>query len=203
MNERRFAPLTKVMVSATGTRRRAWQSAVALALAGILPTLSSPQPVQARRKKRLTFACQGATTGHDALSAGRYAQTFTAQRSGILREVRVRIQKGGTTPGNYVVQLVPVVAGVPASSPLWVFAAGMVADEAVPNGETTLVVRFTGTRLGQGGTYAVVVMRLGTAELTLVTTDQASCADSQMFLAFGSGEFSPVEKAMLVSVFVD
>jgi hypothetical protein len=72
----------------------------------------------------------------------------------------------------------------------------------VPEGETTLVVKFAGTRLGQGGTYAVV-MRLGTEDVIVATADQATCADSQMFLAFGSGAFSPADDAMLVSVFVD
>ena len=156
-----------------------------------------------------TFRCsKGVSAGPFSSSQARFAQTFTGTRAGELREVRVVINKPSGTAGNYVVQLDPTFGGIPAHEALWVFAAGMVPDADVPFGNSTLVVKFGGTRISKGGKYAVVVMRLGTATLTVPTSTNATCPNGMMYVAESDQEFVELaasrdfEGDMIVSVLV-
>jgi hypothetical protein len=141
---------------------------------------------------------------------GRRAHRFTAERSGVLCQIKLLVNKPDdpNNEGDFVVQLVKVngsAGGEPSASPLDVLAALTIPDATVPNGVSTLPAKFAGTRLEQGTEYAVVVSRPESPLFSvgiLFEQSGASCP-GRMYAATGSGDFgSLIEHDMVLTVSV-
>jgi hypothetical protein len=157
----------------------------------------------------LTYQCLGPKTA--AVGGGgtdRYAQTFTAERSGSLRQVQFSVNKPPATTGDYLVQLLRVSGGKPSHSPTDVLAALTVPDAAVAtSSDATLTATFAGPDLVAGTEYAVAFGRPGTvpagANPNIVTSDGSACG-GKLFLALVGGAFNEVPASDgLVSVLVN
>lgn len=185
MDGRRF---DATMTSMFRSRRGVLTGSAALALAGTLSAL--PRSLGAAKKKgkgkkkkkpaapalKSAFTCAPPLdASFEALVISRYAQSFTAARSGALREIRVLINKA-QNDRDYIVQLVRMSGAVPSSSTLDVLAAATIPDSAVPAGNATLVAKFAATNLVQGTQYAVVVSRPGSEMAIPVPLNGNSCA---------------------------
>ena len=206
MDGTRFDAATRAIA---GSRRRVVVGAATLALGGILQSVTSQ--TRARSRLRRAYRCAGTPTNFVAEDAdGRRAHRFTAKRSGVLRQIKLQVNKPDdpNNEGDFVVQLVKVIGspdGEPSASPLDVLAAVTIADATVPTGISTLTAKFAGTQLNQGTEYAVVVSRPGSplfAVGILFEATGASCP-GQMYAATGSGDFgSLIEHDMVVTVSV-
>ena len=209
MDGKRFDDTTR---SIFRNRRGVLTGSAALALAGALSAL--PRSVEAAKKKpkkkpkkpalKSAFTCAPSDVD-DLVFFGifdRFAQSFTASRSGTLREIRVLINKDASG-GDYVVQLVRMEGNLPSRNPFDVLAAATIPDEEVPFGDATLVAKFAATRLEQGTSYAVVVNRFG-FELAIPVPTGDSCADTEMSNSSLGATFANLDPArdMTVSVLV-
>ena len=154
----------------------------------------------------LTYQCPGPKTGSLAgPGTNRFAQTFTAERSGSLRQIQFSIEKKPGTTGDYLVQLVRVIGGTPSHSPTDVLAALTVPDAAVAtSSDATLTATFAGPALVAGTEYAAAFSRPGstTAGANYRKGDGSACGGS-WFNADGAGVFNVAQaQDILVSVLV-
>jgi hypothetical protein len=180
MDGNRFDDATKALIGRVGTRRAALTAG--LALSGALRSLAAPPAVGARRRAlKLAYRCSG--TANQALTqgnGGRFAQVFTASRSGTLRKMQIPIVKTPNSPGDYIMQLVRVVNGVPLESPVAVLAAVTIPNASVPDGNSMLTGNFVGTHLVKETEYAAVVSRLlagqGGLQVPLIVGTGNACA---------------------------
>jgi hypothetical protein len=154
-----------------------------------------------------TYQCPGPKT--DSLSsdgANRFAQTFTAERSGSLRQIQFSINKKPNTTGDYLVQLLKVIGGKPSHSPTDVLAALTVPDAAVAtSSDATLTATFAGPALVAGTEYAVAFSRPGStsAGVNYRKGDGSACG-GDWFNADGAGPFNVAQaQDLLVSVLVN
>jgi hypothetical protein len=189
---------------ARGRRAALAGAAASLGAANVL--LTSPDG-SAKKKKKLkaAFECKGSGNNFLALGEGfRVGQVFTAGRSGTLRQVRFVIDKQpDADPGDFVVQLVKTSGGVPESNAQAVLAASTVPDASVPQGVSTLVANFAGTRIRQGTVYGVVVSRPDSDEIVVKRFSNDVC-DGERTDAFEEDPFdNTAGQDIVVSVLVD
>jgi hypothetical protein len=145
----------------------------------------------------LTDQCLGPKAG--AVGGGgtaRYAQTFTAERSGSLRQIQFSVNKPPATTGDYLVQLLRVSGGKPSHSPTDVLATLTVPDAAVAtSSDAMLTATFAGPALVAGTEYAVTFGRPGTvpagANPNIVKSDASACR-GKLFLALVGDVFEEV-----------
>jgi hypothetical protein len=209
MNPSDFDALAIVLPD-TPSRRGALRSlgggllaAASLALTGQSSSAKKKKKKKRRPKAKFAGGCSAAPGGNATeFGNGRLAQTFIATRSGTLDEIRVAITKAPGTAGNWIVQMVPIVGGVPEHEPTDVFAAAAIDDEDVPDGDSTLRARFRGISILEGFGYAVVVTRSGGALFTL--RGGSGCDNGQSWLATSTSTFSSAGSNFdfLFSVFV-
>jgi hypothetical protein len=154
----------------------------------------------------LTYQCPGPKT--DSLfgdGANRFAQTFTAERSGSLRQIQFSVNKKPATTGDYLVQLLRVVGGKPSHSPSDVLAALTVPDAAVAtSSDATLTATFAGPALVAGTEYAAAFSRPGStsAGANFRKSDGSACG-GDWFIADGAGPFNVAQaQDILISVLV-
>ena len=173
----------------TGSRRTVLTSGAALALGG-LHAARSPRTVRARKRSlKPAYTCPPSIDASQDYSDGtRVAQSFTATRSGTLRQIKIGIVKNPSGSGDYLVQVVRMDGTVPSNNAIDVIAAAVVPDAQVKTGETTLVVSFGTTRLTQGTEYAVVVSR--PSGFALLHTGGETC-EGRVFVASSTEAFSP------------
>jgi hypothetical protein len=201
MDGKRFDDAAKVI---GGTRRATLTGGAALAVGGVLAAFSPRAARAAKKRPKKAYTC--ALPADDAITFGgggaaRLAQSFTATRSGTLKQISVEVTKQGFTE-DYVVQLVKVNAGVPSESPLDVLAAATIPGAQVPVGTSTLTAKFATTQLTPGTQYAVVVSRPGSNDLELPDRTGDDC-EGDMFSAVGGGAFSDLgDLDMIVTVLV-
>jgi hypothetical protein len=154
----------------------------------------------------LTYQCPGPKT--DSLSsdgANRFAQTFTAERSGSLQQIQFSIEKKPATTGDYQVQLLRVIGGKPSHSPTDVLAALTVPDAAVAtSSDATLTATFAGPALIAGTVYAVAFSRPGSTSVGAnYRKGDGSACGGDWFNADGAGPFTvATAQDILVSVLV-
>ena len=187
------------------TRRATLTGGAALAVGGMLAAISPRSARAAKKKPKKAYNC--ALPADDAITFGgggaaRLAQSFHGNPdSGTLKQISVEVTKQGFTD-DYVVQLVKVIGGVPAESPLDVLAAATIPNAQVPVGTSTLTAKFATTQLTQGTQYAVVVSRPGSNDLALPDRTGDDC-EGDMFSAVGGGAFSDLgDLDMIVTVLV-
>jgi hypothetical protein len=169
------------------------------------PCPSGPTPP----RSVLAYQCPGPkNSAYSGSGTERLAQTFTAERSGSLRQIQFSVNKKPGTSGDYLVQLLKVVGGKPSHSPLDVLAAITVPDAAVAtSSDATVTATFADTALVAGTEYAVALSRpgVGLAEITVNTQkgDGGACS-GQLFIAVAADVFAPEIFAQdaLVSVLV-
>jgi hypothetical protein len=166
------------------------------------PCPSGPTPPGAA----LTYQCPGPKT--DSLAGpgtNRFAQTFTAERSGSLQQIQFSIVKQPATTGDYQVQLLKVIGGKPSHSPTDVLASLTVPDAAVATGsDATLTATFAGPALVAGTEYAAAFGRpeSTSASVNFRKGDGSACGGS-WFNADGAGPFNVAQaQDLLVSVLV-
>jgi len=154
----------------------------------------------------LTYQCPGPKT--DSVfgdGTDRFAQTFTAERSGSLQQIQFTINKKPATTGDYQVQLLKVIGGKPSHSPGDVLASLTVPDAAVAtNSDAILSATFTGPAIVAGTEYAAAYSRPGStsAGANLRKGDGSACG-GKWFIANGAGVFNEaLAQDILVSVFV-
>jgi hypothetical protein len=166
------------------------------------PCPSGPIPPEAV----LTYQCSGLVFSEPGPDSVRVAQTFTAERSGSLRQVQFSVNKPPATTGDYLVQLLRVSGGKPSHSPTDVLAALTVPDAAVAtSSDATLTATFAGPDLVAGTEYAVALSRPGSGAVgvgPIVTLGGSTCS-GKLFVAVGAGEFNEaLNLDLLVSVLV-
>ena len=199
------------------SRRGVLTGTAGLALAGALSALPARSSEAAKKKKKkkkpaaepksaYTCAPSDTSDNFEAGSLTRYAQSFTATRSGTLREIRVLIDKA-VNDKDYEVQLVRMASAgdVPSNGPFDVMAAAIVPDEDVPTGRATLVAKFAATELVQGTKYAVVVSRFA-AEMAIPVSFSGDPCEGTMASATAGDVFTNVTgpaRDMTVTVLVD
>lgn len=179
----------------TGLTRRAALSALVAA---------APLSAEAKGKHgKPVGGCAAAATSFGEFAGGRVASTFAAERTGRLRQIRVGVFKAEVAAGSWVVQLVPVAGGIPASLPEDVYAANTIPDDAIPNGLSTATVAFAGTPIVAGITYAVVVSRVG-GPVGVGTVGNDACPGNALFWAMPGRTFAAVGRPSFpFSVLVD
>jgi hypothetical protein len=157
----------------------------------------------------LTYQCPGPKNSTVSGNGDyRFAQTFVAERSGSLRQIQFGVEKRAGTAGDYVVQLLKVVAGKPSHNPVDVLATAIVPDAAVATSDdATLTAAFAGPALVAGTEYAAAFSRPGVAfaDVKVITrNDGGGACGGQLFLASGGDPFFPEIHAQdtLVSVVV-
>jgi hypothetical protein len=157
----------------------------------------------------LTYQCPGPkNSGVSGSGTERFAQTFTAERSGSLRQIQFSVIEKSGTSGDYLVQLLKVIGGKPSHSPMDVLAAVTIPDaEVATNNDATVTATFAGTPLVAGTEYAVALSRpgVGLGEITLNTQKGGGGAcGGQLFIAVAADVFAPEIFAQdtLVSVLV-
>jgi hypothetical protein len=156
-----------------------------------------------------TYQCSGPKNSLVSFNGDvRFAQTFTAERSGSLRQIQFNVDKKPGTTGDYVVQLLRVIAGKPSHSPVDVLATVTIPNAAVTVGsEATVTASFAGPALLAGTEYAAAFSRpgaaLGEATVNTINVGGSSCG-GKLFLAVGGDVFAPEIFAQdaLVSVLV-
>jgi hypothetical protein len=155
----------------------------------------------------LTYRCPRPKT--DSLfgdDANRFAQTFTAERSGSLRQIQFSVNKKPATTGDYLVQLLKVVGGKPSHSPSDVLAALTVPDATVPtSSDATLTATFAGPALVAGTEYAAAFSRPAStsAGANYRKSDGSACG-GDWFNADGAGPFNVAQaQHLLVSVIIN
>lgn len=153
-------------------------------------------------KSAYTCAPSDATDSVEGSSLSRYAQSFTATRSGTLREIRVLINKA-LDAGDYEVQLVRMSGSVPSNGAFDVLAAATIPDGDVSTGNATLKAKFAATRLVQGTKYAVVVSRFG-SEMAIPVPFSGDPCEGTMAIATAGDAFANLDPArdMTVAVLV-
>lgn len=202
---------TRGLAGGVGTRRAALRTRLGIASVAGLAT-PTPDAGAARRRPKRTYTCPAPDDETRLLPLlgfpnGRQAQLFEARRDGVLRQIRVGIEKLAGGAGDDVVQLGRVAADptpLPSNSPFDVIAAVTIPDEAVRLGQSTVVAAFAGTPIRAQTAYAVVVARLDGADLYGLLRQDGGCpgrffeAESPTgpFLDFGPGF------ALVVSVLV-
>jgi hypothetical protein len=216
MDGNRFDDTTRSMIR---NRRGVLTGSAALALAGALSAL--PRSLAAAKKKpkkkkkpasepKSAYTCvtSDATDFVQANLISRYAQSFSATRSGTLREIRVLIDKQQEA-SDYEVQLVRMAGTVPSHQPFDVIAAAVIPNDAVPIGNATLSARFGATSLVKDEQYAVVVSRFGSglaSEMAIPVPFSGDPCEGGMAIADAGGAFTnltdPV-RDMTVTVLVD
>jgi hypothetical protein len=166
------------------------------------PCPSGPTPPGAA----LTYQCPGPKT--DSLAGpgtNRFAQTFTAERSGSLQQIQFSIVKQPATTGDYQVQLLKVIGGKPSHSPTDVLASLTIPDAAVATGsDATLTATFAGPALVAGTEYAAAFGRpeSTSASVNFRKGDGSACGGT-WFNADGAGPFNVAQaQDLLVSVLV-
>lgn len=208
---KRFDDTTRRIVE---SRRGMLTGTAGLALAGALSALpgrsAKAAKKQGKKKKKpapapkSAFTCTPSEADDlvEATTLTRYAQSFTATRSGTLREIRVLINKA-LDAGDYEVQLVRMSGNLPSNGPFDVLAAAVVPDSDVPTGNATLQAKFAATRLVQGTKYAVVVSRFG-SEMAIPVPFTGDPCEGQMAIAAAGDAFTNLDPArdMTVSVLV-
>ena len=154
----------------------------------------------------LTYQCPGPKAGTvPGPGTNRFAQTFTAERSGSLRQIQFSIEKKPATTGDYLVQLLRVIAGKPSHSPSDVLAALTVPDAAVAtSSDATLTATFAGLTLVAGTEYAVAFSRPGsTSAGANFRFDDGTGCGGNWFNADGAGPFNVAQaQDLLVSVLI-
>ena len=173
----------------TGSRRTTLTTGAVLAIGAMLSAVS-PQTARARRPKlKPAYTCPPSLpASQDYTNGTRVAQSFTATRSGTLRQIKIGIFKNPSgSGGDYLVQVVKMAGTDPSNNAIDVIAAAVVPDAQVKTGETTLVASFGTTKLTQGTQYAVVVSRTSAFDLRLEGTD----CEGRIFSASSTGAFSP------------
>jgi hypothetical protein len=143
----------------------------------------------------LTYQCPGPkNSGVSGDGAIRFAQTFTAERSGSLRQIQFSVKKEAGTTGDYVVQLLRVSGGKPSPSPIDVLASVTIPDaEVATSSDATVTATFTGTALVAGTEYAAALSRpgVGLGEVTINTIKVGgSACGGKLFLAFQGDVFA-------------
>ena len=154
----------------------------------------------------LTYQCSGPGLSDPGPDSTRVAQTFTAERSGSLRQIQFSVNKLPATTGDYLVQLLRVSGGKPSLSPADVLAALTVPDAAVAtSSDATLTATFAGPDLVAGTEYAAALSRPGSGAVgvgPIVTLGGSTCS-GKLFVAVGAGEFNEaLNLDLLVSVLV-
>ncbi len=215
MNGGQFDNATK---NVFGSRRAALVGSAALAAGGMVAA-RSPLTGSARKKKRkkkgqtpdpdpvaqAAFTCSGpAEDEFTGAAVTRFAQSFTASRSGTLNQITVAVRKNVST-GDYVVQLLKMAGDIPSDSPLDVLAAAVIPDTQVATGQTTIEAHFAATSLTQGTEYAVAVSRPGSTDLVVQVREGGSKCGGEMSVGQGTGEFVAFNSPaidMIVAVFV-
>jgi hypothetical protein len=158
----------------------------------------------------LTYQCPGpknsGVTGNGEI---RFAQTFTAERSGSLRQIQFSVNKKPGTAGDYVVQLLRVSGGKPSHSPIDVLASVTVPDAQVATSSDAIVpATFSGPTLVAGTEYAAALSRpgVGLGEVTVNTLKVGGGAcGGKLFLAVQGDVFAEeiLAQDALVSVRVN
>jgi hypothetical protein len=194
-----------------------------LGLPGIVDAKKQSKKKHKKRKRRnrnpavdtptlpgsvLTYQCPGPK--NDDISgdgADRFAQTFTADRDGSLRQIHFSVNKKPNTTGDYLVQLLRVIGGKPSHSPTDVLAALTVPDAAVAtSSDATLTATFAGPALEAGTEYAVAFSRPGSGPGGAVANTRkgdGSACGGRLFIANGAGAFNEAPaQDTLVSVLV-
>jgi hypothetical protein len=149
----------------------------------------------------LLYQCPGPVTGtFTNFSDTRFAQVFTAARSGSLHQIQFDVIKDAGSAGDYVVQLLAVGAdGKPNNT---VLAHAIVPNDAVPDGATTLTASFSGPPLVAGQAYASAISRPPGSEIDLPATPGDNCAGTGFLQSpIETGAFVPmgVEAADLIT----
>ena len=166
------------------------------------PCPSAPTP----RAPVLTYQCPGPKNNTVfGGSTARFAQTFTAERSGSLQQIQFSVNKQPASTGDYVVQLLRVSGGVPSHEPGDVLAEVTVPDAAVVTStDATLTATFAGPALVAGIEYAAAFSRPGSNNTAPHTHfGDGSACDGTFFGANGAGAFTEAAKHdILVSVLV-
>ena len=189
------------------SRRTALKSGAAFTLGGVLTALLPQTARPGKRKRRLkpTYSCADPPPFETTLArtaTTRWAQSFTATRSGMLRKIKVGVYKLSGSPGDFIVEVVRMNGAVPSNSPQDVIAAKAVPSDQVKSGQVMMTATFNPTPLTQGTTYAVVVSRVSTHPI--IGARVGDVCGGELFSADGAGTFeklSPVHE-MVVTVLV-
>ena len=185
-----------------GSRRAALVGSAALAAGGMVAARSTLTGSARKKKKKkkvqtpdrdpvaqAAFTCSGpADDEFTGAAVTRFAQSFTASRSGTLNQVTVAVRKN-VSNGDYVVQLLKLADDVPSNSPLDILAAAVIPDAQVASGQTTLVAKFAATNLTQGTEYAVAVSRPGSTDLVVQVREGGNRCGGEMSVGQGTAEF--------------
>jgi hypothetical protein len=199
----RFDEATRALLAGMKSRRTVLGAAAVLGLGEALRVLVTPRGAHAAKRLKQAYRCPGpveATAG-ELSGQQRVAQVFTATEGGTLREMRFKIAKFPETKGDYVVQLLKVTGspnGLPSNSPLDVLAAVTIPDAKVPEGDSTLVANFAGTRLKKGKEYAAVISRPGNSEYAVHSRQGGNDCEGRLFTAFDGDTFNLIANLDLI-----
>ena len=174
---------------------------------GTAPPSQSPPSPPPPPGPVLTYQCPGPK--NDSVSGDgivRFAQMFTAERSGSLQQIQFSVGKKPATTGDYLVQLLRVIGGKPSHSPTDVLASLTVPDAAVAtSSDATLTATFAGPVLVAGTEYAATFSRPGSTNVTANSRkgDGSACG-GKWYIANGAGVFNEaLAQDSLVSVLVN
>jgi hypothetical protein len=119
-------------------------------------------------------------------STARLAETFTALNTGQLTRAQIAIDKGGSTTGDFVIDVRSLDgAGAPTE---YVLASTAVLDSSVPNGNSNLTGTFSApASIVAGQRYALVLSRPGGGQWAVKTNQNNPCPDGQEFVSSGAG----------------
>jgi hypothetical protein len=147
----------------------------------------APSPVT-----RADAACLEQSNTHVEAADGneRFAQTFTPLTSGFLVAARMTIVKDAGTTGDYLLHVATVDgAGRPTNT---VLATTSIPNAAVPNGSSAPTFDFaTPLAVATGATYALILTRPGSSQLTSRATAGSTCAGAAFYSNSQTGAFVP------------
>ena len=152
----------------------------------------------------LTYQCSAPGLRNPGSGSIRFAQTFTAERSGPLRQIQFSVDKPAGTTSDYVVQLLEVVGGKPSHSAIDVLVSVTVPDaDVATSSDTTVTATFNGPALVAGTEYAAAFSRPGSGlggAVPYITLGDSTCS-GKLFVADGAGPFNEAfNQDLLVSV---
>lgn len=209
MDRTRFADLARSL-AAHRTRRQAVRSAGALALAGALGRLATPEAARAaiRRTARCPLGKQGADNTNFEATDSTHAQTFKPKMTGKLKRVKLVVDDNPSqTTGDDVVRIHPRDA---SDTPdlTTVLAETTVPSAGLSAGQTTITATFAGStapKLKATTQYAVAVSLTNSSRWFLVHrvhNEQDSCPTSHLWFTLGSAFVTSEAYDLVFAVFV-
>ncbi len=151
-----------------------------------------------KAKTRIDAVCPALEADSGLISTNgnlRLAQTFTALRSGPLARAELHIRENPGVLGDLVLQIGAVDAfGTPTNE---VLASTSLANQAIPDGESTVAFAFSKPAVVAAGTqYALILTRPGSDILEWVGQGGDSCAGTEFISDNQTAPFVGVSNAL-------